>query len=155
MESQGRSFAILACNTRKSWWKQHGGLFFNIQPTFLHDFLLPKEEATLLRTIGRGICTFFSIICIFSRRKLANVAHYFEHTVPLVNSIHDIWDTYLFVSSKRAHIFDRPPIEERKQIASTVWALADQGTCRTCRSMSDCKLLAFRAGPREQSGPTS
>ena len=137
----------------KTTWRTLLRSFLRLSQHFFATFSRSKRMILSLERLSRGICIFFSIICIFSRRKLAKVAHYFELTVPLVDSIHDIWATYLFVSSKWAHTFDRPPIEKRKQIALTVWALADQGTCR--RSMSNRKLLAFRAGPRELSGPTS
>lgn len=124
--------------------------FSKIQPAFSR----PKRRILCFERFGGGVCVFFLIICIFfSRRKLAKVAHYFELTLQFVDNIHDILATYLFVSFKRAHTVDRPPIQQRKQIALTVWVLADQRTCR--RSMSDRKLLAFRGGPRELSGPTS
>ena len=50
----------------------------NIQPTFLRDFLPPKEEDTLFRTIWkRNLYFFFQLFVFFSRRKLAKGAHYF------------------------------------------------------------------------------
>ena len=54
----------------------------NIPPTFLRDFLSPKEEDILFLNDLEEEFVFFSVICTFSRRKLAKIAGYFELTVP-------------------------------------------------------------------------
>ena len=42
----------------------------NVTPTFLRDFLSPKAEDTLfLNDLEEGFVFFFSVICIYSRRK--------------------------------------------------------------------------------------
>ena len=54
----------------------------NIPPTFLCDSLSPEEEDTLfLYDLEEEFVLFFSVICIYSRRKLAKVADFFELTV--------------------------------------------------------------------------
>ena len=57
----------------------------SISPTFLRDFLSPKEEDTLflnhLELKMNLNLSFFSVICIYSSRKLAKIADYFELTV--------------------------------------------------------------------------
>ena len=54
----------------------------NIPPTFFLDFLSSSEEDTLFMNDAEDEFVFFSIMCIFSRRKLVRIAHYFESTVP-------------------------------------------------------------------------
>ena len=54
----------------------------NILPTFFLDFLSSEEEDTLFMNDAEDEFVLFSIMCIFSRRKLARIAHYFEITVP-------------------------------------------------------------------------
>ena len=53
----------------------------NIPLTFFLDFLSPEEETRFMNDVECEF-VFFSIMCIFSRRKLARIAHYFEITVP-------------------------------------------------------------------------
>ena len=54
----------------------------NIPPTFLRDFLSPEGEDILFLNDLEEELVFFSVICIFSRRKLAKIAGYFELMVP-------------------------------------------------------------------------
>ena len=89
---------------------------------------------------------FFSIMCIFSRRKLARIAHYFEITVPryhcddfrshfqMTSSTFQLLAQLLSPSEHipKGNAFGRWPTEARKQIAVTVWANQE-----TCRQISD------------------
>ena len=90
-----------------------------------------------------------SIMCIFSWRKLARIAHYFEITAPLdrcdgfrshFRMTPSTFKLLAQLLSSSEHIpkgnsFGRRPTEARKQIAVAVWALANQ---ETCRQLSDC-----------------
>ena len=81
---------------------------------------------------------FFSIMCIFCRRKLVRIAHYFEITVPryhcdgfrshfqMTSSTFELLAQLLSPSEHipKGKAFGRRPIEARKQIAVTVWAMA-------------------------------
>ena len=115
----------------------------NIPPTFFLDFLSPEEEDTLFVKDAEEEVLFFSISCIFSRRELARIAQYFEVTVPRYHC--DGYRSHFRMSSStfellaqllapsehipKGNAFGRRPIEARKQIALTVWALANQETC--------------------------
>ena len=54
----------------------------NIPLTFFLDFLSSEEEDTLFMNDAEDNFVLFSIMCIFSQRKLARIAHYFEIMVP-------------------------------------------------------------------------
>ena len=54
----------------------------NIPPTFFLDFLSSEEDDTLFMNYGEDEFVLFLFMCIFSLRKLARIAHYFEITVP-------------------------------------------------------------------------
>ena len=54
----------------------------NIRPTFLRDFLSPDEEGILFLNDLEKEFEFSLVICIYSRRKLAKIADYFELTFP-------------------------------------------------------------------------
>ncbi|XP_020614318.1 uncharacterized protein LOC110052531 [Orbicella faveolata] len=115
----------------------------NIPPTFFLDFLSSEEEDTLFMNDAEDEFVFFSIMCIFSRRKLVRIAHYFENTVPryhcdgfrshfrMTSSTFELLAQLLSPSEHipKGNAFGRRPIEARKQIAVTVWALANQETC--------------------------
>jgi len=59
--------------------------------------------------------------------------------------------TNLLAPSEHRHLVRRP-LKKRKEIASTVWALANK---ETCSQISDRTLLAFCAWPKVLNGPTS
>ena len=75
----------------------------NIPPTLLRDFLSPEEEDTLFLNDLEEELAFSSVTSIFSRRKLAKIADFFEPKVsryhfwslqePFLDDIHDIWAT--------------------------------------------------------------
>jgi len=139
----------------------------NIPPTFFFDFLSSEEENTLVLNDAEDELVFCSIMCIFSRRKLARIAHYFETTVPryhcdgfrshfrMTSSTFELLARLLSPSEyiPKGNAFGRKPIEARKQIAVTVWALANQETCRqisdrfdiTMSSVSRCIGRVVRA----------
>ena len=126
----------------------------NIPPTFLLDFLSPEEEDTLFMNDAEDEVLFFSISCIFSRRELARIAQYFEVTVPRYHC--DGYRSHFRMSSStfellaqllapsehipKGNAFGRRPIEARKQIALTVWALANQETCRQISDRFDVTM---------------
>ena len=96
--------AILAWNTRKSWCKKHGGFSYE---TFKHFFatLSRRRIKFCFWLIGKkNWYFFFSVVCIFSRRKLAKITDYSKLTIPLyrfrwlqeplANDIHNIGATY-------------------------------------------------------------
>ena len=139
----------------------------NIPPTFFLDFLSSEEEDTLFMNDAEDEFVLFSIMCIFSRRKLARIAHYFEITVPCYHCdgfrshfrmTPTTFESLAQLLSPSKHIpkgnaFGRRPIEARKQIAVAVWALANQETCRqlsdrfdiTMSSVSRCIGRVVRA----------
>ena len=112
----------------------------NIPPTFFLNFLSPEEEDTLFVKDAEEEVLFFSISFIFSRRELARIAQYFEVTVPryhcygyrshflMSSSTFELFAQLLAPSEHipKGNAFGRRPIEARKQIALTVWALANQ-----------------------------
>ena len=107
----------------------------NIPPTIFLDFLSSEEEDTLFMNDGEDEFVFSAIMCIFSRRNLAKIAHYYEITVPRFRMTSTTFELLCQLISPSEHIpkgnaFGRRPIEARKQIAVTVWALANQETCR-------------------------
>lgn len=139
----------------------------NIPPTIFLDFLSSEEEDALFMNDAEDEFVFFSVICILSRRKLARIAHYFEITVPryhcdgfrshfrMTSSTFELLAQLLSPSEHipKGNVFGRRPIEARKQIAVTVWALANQETCRqisdrfdiTMSSVSRCIGRVVRA----------
>ena len=54
----------------------------NIPLTFFLDFLSSDEEDTIFMNDAEDEFVLFSVMCIFSRRKLARIAPYFKITVP-------------------------------------------------------------------------
>ena len=98
----------------------------------------------------------FSISYIFSRCKLARIAQYFEVTVPRYHC--DGYRSHFRMSSStfellaqmlapsehipKGNAFGQRPIEARKPIALTVWALANQETCRQISDRFDVTMLS-------------
>ena len=125
-----------------------------IPPTFFLDFLSSEEEHTLFMNDGEDEFVFFSIMCIFLERNLARIAHYFEITVPRYHCdgfrshFRMTSSTFEFLAqliSPSEHIpkgnaFGRRPVDARKQIAVTVWALANQETCRQISNRFDITM---------------
>ena len=108
-------------------------------------------------TWKKSLYFFLSVICIFSRRKLAKIAEYFKLTTPryrfrwLQESFADdviIFEllTNLPAPREHKHLVILHGIEQGKQMAVTVWA-------QICRQISDRTLLTLCTGPREFRGP--
>ena len=117
----------------------------NIPPNFLTDFLSAEEEEALLWDGGEeDDFILFSATSIFSRRTLARISEFFEETVPLYHG--DVFRSHFRMTSStfemlaqllapsehipKGNAFGRRPIDPQKQIAVTVWALANQESCR-------------------------
>lgn len=110
-------------------------------------------------TWKKNLYFFLSVICIFSRHKLAKIAEYFKLTTPRYRfrwlqesfaadvTIFELL-TNLPASREHIHLMILPGIEQGKQMAVTVWA-------QICRQISDRTLLTLHAGPRKLSGPIS
>lgn len=93
-------------------------------------------------------------MCIFSRCKLARIAHYLEITVPryhcdgfrshfqMTPSTFELLAQLLSPSEHipKGNSFGRRPTEARKQIAVAVWALSNQETCRQLSDRFDITM---------------
>ena len=106
-KGQGRSMRLLTRSLRGIHVRAHvnnmadlASKLSNILPTLLRDFLSPEEEHTLFLNDLEEELAFSSVSSIFSRRKLAKIAAFFELIgfsrsfgwlqVPLVDDIRDI-----------------------------------------------------------------
>ena len=117
----------------------------NIPPNFFADFVSAEEEESLLWDGGEeDDFILFSTASIFSRRTLARISEFFEETVPLYHG--DVFRSHFRMTPStfemlcqllapsehipKGNAFGRRPIDPQKQIAVTVWALANQESCR-------------------------
>lgn len=116
---------------------------------FFPTFSGRRRRILSLEWFGRGVC-------IYSHIKLAD---YFELTVPChhcngfrkhfwIKSMTFELLNHLLAWSEHTNLVLKPPTEQRKQIAVTVWALANQ-EIYTCHQILDL------TGLRELSGQTS
>ena len=123
----------------------------NIPLTLLRDFLSPKEEDTLFLNDLEEELAFSSVTSIFSRRKFAKIADFFELKVSryhLDGFRSHFWMTSatfellanILAPSEQIHLVGRPLNKEN---------------IYPCRQEFGRSFLAFRAGPRELSGPSS
>ena len=134
----------------------------DIPPTFLRDFSRQRRRILCLWTIWKRNFFFFSVICLYSRRKLTKIADYFELAVPRYHcngfkrhfrkrsKTFELL-TNLLAPSVHIHLVGRPLNKEKRQLW-LIWALENQ---YTCRQIPDRTLLSFRAGQRELSSSTS
>ena len=124
----------------------------NIPPTLLRDFLSPEEEDTLFLNDLEEELAFSSVTSIFSRCKLVKKlrtssnssvsrdhldgfrCHFWMTSAPF-----ELLAIFL-APSEQMHLVGLPFNKENK---------------KPCSQEFDHSLLAFRAGPRELSGPTS
>ena len=84
-KGQGRSVRLLTRSLRGIHVRAHvnnmadlATKLSNIPPTLLRDFLSPEEEDTLFLNNLEEELAFSSVTSIFSRRKLAKIADFFE-----------------------------------------------------------------------------
>ena len=123
----------------------------NIPPTLLRDFLSPEEEDTLFLNDLEEELALSSVSSIFSRCKLVKIADFFELKVSrdhldgfrchfwITSATFELLANFL-APSEQMHLVGRPFNKENK---------------KPCSQEFDHSLLAFRAGPRELSGPNS
>ena len=112
----------------------------NIPPNFLTDFLSAEEEEALLWDGGEeDDFILFSAKSIFSRRTLARILEFskkqfdfFRSHFCMTSSTFEMLAQLLAPSEyiPKGNACGRRPIDPQKQIAVTVWALANQESCR-------------------------
>ena len=97
----------------------------NIPPTLLRDFLSPEEEDTLFLNDLEEEIEFSSVPSIFSRRKLAKIADFFELKVSRYH-LDGFWSHFWMTSttfellanflapSEQMHLVGRPLNKEKQ-----------------------------------------